>query len=176
VGPNQKIKRGQIKLTKPPASLCVVAEQSAQGKPIIFTAFDALKGRGPEVARFETDPAVTQYSWGISPDGSNVALLNHFNNRISIVSLKGEPPKEITVKHWTNLHGLYWAADGKGWFTVSGNDTGSVLLHVDLQGEAHPIWRRSGEGIDSGLPSPDGRHLAIVAATRTSNVWLMENF
>jgi len=167
---------GRPRCAVAPASLCLVAEQSAQGKPIIFTAFDALKGRGPEVARFETDPTVTQYSWGISPDGSNVALLNHFNDKISIVSLKGEPPKEIPVKNWTNLHGLYWAADGKGWFTVSGNETGSVLLHVDLQGEAHPIWRRSGEGIDYGLPSPDGRHLAIVTTTRTSNVWLMENF
>ncbi len=40
-----------------PANLCVIAEQSADGKPLIFTAFDALKGRGAEIARFETEPS-----------------------------------------------------------------------------------------------------------------------
>ena len=27
-----------------------------------------------------------------------------------------------------------------------------------------------------GLPSPDGRNLAVMAATYNQNVWMMENF
>jgi DNA-binding winged helix-turn-helix (wHTH) protein/Tol biopolymer transport system component len=50
---------GRPRCAVAPSNMCVVAEQSAQGKPIIFTAFDALKGRGPEIARFETDPPST---------------------------------------------------------------------------------------------------------------------
>src|SRR5215469_3976632 len=98
---------GRPRCAVAPVNLCVVAEQSQDGKPLIFTAFDALKGRGAEIARFETDPAVDQYSWGISRDGSSIAILNPLNNRIAIVSLKDQPLKEITVKHWTNLGGLY---------------------------------------------------------------------
>jgi hypothetical protein len=90
--------------------------------------------------------------------------------------LKGQPPKEITVKHWTNLAGLYWAADCKGWFTASKSHMGVVLLHVDLQGKAHPVWRVSGDAAMESLPSPDGRHLAFVATARNNNVWMMENF
>lgn len=167
---------GRPRCAVAPANLCVVAEQSQDGKPLIFTAFDALKGRGGEIARYETDPAVDEYNWGISRDGSSIGILNPLNNRIDIVSLKGQPLKEITVKHWTNLGGVYWAADGKGWFTASKNNAGVVLLHVDLQGEADPIWRLSGGVAAYSLPSPDGRHLAIVATSWDNNVWLMENF
>lgn len=167
---------GRPRCAVAPANLCVVAEQSQDGKPLIFTAFDALKGRGAEIARFETDPAVDEYNWGISRDGSSIAILNHLNNKIYIVSLKGRPLKEITVKLWTNLGGLNWAADGKGWFTASKNEEGVVLLHVDLQGEAAPIWRLSG-GLEAyALPSPDGRQLAIGATSWDNNIWLMENF
>jgi hypothetical protein len=168
---------GRPRCAVAPANLCVVAEQSQDGKPIIFTAFDAINGRGAEIARFETDPAVDQYNWGISRDGSSVAILNHLNNRIYIVSMRGQPLKEVTVKHWTNLAGINWAADGKGWFTASKkNEGGVVLLHADLQGEARPIYKLGGNGVPIGLPSPDGLHLAIATTTLNNNVWLMENF
>jgi DNA-binding winged helix-turn-helix (wHTH) protein/Tol biopolymer transport system component len=166
---------GRPRCAVAPANLCVVAEQSQDGKPLIFTAFDALKGRGAEIARFETDPAVDEYNWCISRDGSSIAILNPLNNKIYIVSLKGQPLKEITVKLWTNLGGLN-CADGKGWFTASKNEAGVALLHVDLRGEAVPIWRLSGGLEVHALLSPDGRHLAIGATSWDNNVWLMENF
>jgi DNA-binding winged helix-turn-helix (wHTH) protein/Tol biopolymer transport system component len=168
---------GRPRCTFSPADLCVIAEQSADGRPLILTAFDALKGRGAEIARFETETAA-DYSWGLSPDGTRVAILKRGDNRIHIVSLKGEAPQEVAVKHWTNLLGVvYWAADGKGWFTSSSSEMGVVLLYVDLQGEAHPLWSLNGGGsLADGLPSPDGRHLAIVATTWNNNIWLIENF
>ena len=94
----------------------------------------------------------------------------------AIASSVGSLLKEITVKLWTNLGGLNWAADGKGWFTASKNEAGVVLLHVDLQGEVVPMWRLSGGLEAHALPSPDGRHLAIGATSWDNNVWLMENF
>ena len=166
---------GRPRCAVAPSSMCVVAEQSADGKPIIFTAFDALNGRDAEIARFETEPAAA-YNWGLSPDGTRIAILKFGDNRIHIVSLKGEAPQEVAVKHWTNLEGLYWAADCRGWFTGSKSHTGVVLLHVDLQGEAHAVWGVSGDAAMEGLPSPDGRHLAVNAADQNTNVWLMENF
>jgi DNA-binding winged helix-turn-helix (wHTH) protein/Tol biopolymer transport system component len=160
-----------------PANLCAIVEQSADGKPLIFTAFDALKGRGAEIARFETEPTA-DYSWGLSPDGTRIAIVKDGDNRIHIVSLKSEAPQEVAVKHWTNLDGvIFWAADGKGWFISSRSEMSDVLLHVDLQGEAHPLWSSNGRGSKvQALPSPDGRHLAIVATACNNNVWMMENF
>ena len=63
-----------------------------------------------------------------------------------------------------------------GWFTQSKNQGGLVLLYVDLRGNVHPLWELKGGAALYGLPSPDGRHLAIVATSRNNNVWLMENF
>jgi Tol biopolymer transport system component len=158
-----------------PANLCVIAEQSEVGKPLIFTSFDAMNGRGAEIARFETEPD-EGYHWGLSPDGTQIAILKFWDDRIHIVSLSGRAPQEVTVKRWDRLAGVYWAADSNGWFTVSRSQAGTFLLYVDLQGEAHALWELKGDTAGYGLPSPDGRHLAIVTTIRNNNVWLMENF
>jgi eukaryotic-like serine/threonine-protein kinase len=167
---------GRPRCAVSPSNLCAIAEQSADGKPLIFTAFDALNGRGAEIAKFETD-AAADYHWSLSPDGTRVAILKSGDNRIHLVSFNGQAQQEVAVKQWTDLAGVFWAADGKGWFTSSGSEVAAVLLHVDLQGEARLLWSLNGGGSKVyGLPSPDGRHLAIVATARNNNVWLMENF
>ncbi len=71
---------------------------------------------------------------------------------------------------------LNWAADGKGLFVSSPRGDSSVLLHVDLQGNPKIIWEQKGWIGTRGVPSPDGRHLAILAFKLNSNVWMMENF
>jgi hypothetical protein len=50
------------------------------------------------------------------------------------------------------------------------------LLHVDLNGEIHPVWQQSQATETLGFPSPDGRHLAILGSNAESNVWLINNF
>ena len=96
---------GRPRCAVSPSNLCVIAEQSENGKPLIFTAFDALNGRGAEIARFDTEPSA-QYHWGLSPDGTRIAVLKYWDNRIHIVSLNGGAPQEVTVKHLTKLAGV----------------------------------------------------------------------
>ena len=57
-----------------------------------------------------------------------------------------------------------WAADGKGLFVSNGIAQGAVLLHVDLDGNAQVLFKNHGGMWAPGLPSPDGRHLAIVSS------------
>jgi serine/threonine protein kinase len=160
-----------------PAKLCVNAEQSEDGKPIIFTAFDALKGRGQEVARFETERGAA-YNFALSPDGTRISILKGHSReaRIHTLFLNGQAPREVSVKGWSNLQRLFWAAKGNGWFTSGPTPTGWVVLHVDLQGVADRLWEQKGPALVYGLPSPDGRHLAIDRWTVNRNVWVMENF
>jgi DNA-binding winged helix-turn-helix (wHTH) protein/Tol biopolymer transport system component len=167
---------GRPRCTVSPANLCVIAEQSDDGKPLVFTSFDAVKGRGAEIARFETEAGDPEYNWAISPDGSAIAILKLWDNKIHIVPLKGQPQQVVTVKHPINLAGLYWAADGRGWFSMNRDKAGATLQFVDLHGEVHPLLQLSGYSVAYGIPSPDGRHLAIVGTARSSNVWLMEDF
>jgi Tol biopolymer transport system component/DNA-binding winged helix-turn-helix (wHTH) protein len=166
---------GRPRCAVSPATLCAIAELSGDGKSLIFTAFDALKGRGLEIARFETEPEA-DYSWGLSLDGTRIAILKGGDQRIHTLSLTGQAPGEIEVRGWDHVAGVYWATDGKGLFTCALSPTGSVLLHVDLQGKADPLWEQEGNTVAYGLPSPDGRHLAIVGTIRSNNVWMLENF
>lgn len=165
---------GRPRCAVAPGKYCLVAEQSGDGKPLTFTSFDALNGRGAIVASFETEPGA-DYGWALSRDGAQIAVFKFWDARIHIISLTGQPPREVAVKGWTNLISLFWAAGGKGWFAASKSKGGTVLLHIDLQGEARSLWEQKGGGSLAGLPSPDGRHLAIVTATGSNNAWMMEN-
>ena len=161
--------------SRSPANLCAIAERSADLEQLIFTAFDAATGRGRELARSNAD-ATAYYHWDLSPDGTRIALLKHREGRVQILSLIGETPQDIIVKGWSILTSVTWTADGKGLLVSSHGEQGAVMLHVDLQGNARPLWEQPG-GIDIyGVPSPDGRHLAMRGWSVDSNLWLMENF
>ena len=71
-----------------------------------------------------------------------------------------------------------WAADGKGLFVADGvlGGTGVEVRYVDLQGNAHVLWENHEGNVTEGLPSPDGRHLAIMGLTVDGNMWMLENF
>ena len=167
---------GRPRCTVAPANLCVIAEQSADGKPLIFTSFDGVKGRIAEIARFETEPGRDEYNWTIAPDASAIAILKQWDSKIHIVSLKGQPQQTVTVEGPIDLAGLYWAADGKGWFTMNHDKRGATLQYVDLHGEVQPLLQLNGYSVAYGIPSPDGKHLAIVATAATDNVWLLDDF
>ena len=158
-----------------PATLCAIAERSQDLEQIIFTTFDPLKGRGRELTRYETDPQ-GHYEWSLSPDGSRIAVLNNQKARIDILFLNSNAQQEFTVQGWAGLDALNWAANGKSLFASSRTQYGSVLLNVDLQGSSHLLWKKEGGLGTLGIPSPDGRHLAMLGWTLNSNIWMMENF
>jgi Tol biopolymer transport system component len=96
-----------------------------------------------------------------------------------LLSLTAGPDREISVKGWPALsfRGLTWSADGKGLYCGSNSPQGSTLLHVDLEGKAKVLWQRKGESGDLfGVPSPDGRYLAIRNSVLGGNVWMLEGF
>jgi len=158
-----------------PATLCAIAERNADRKQLVFTAFDPVNGRGRELAKSDTD-ATIDYHWDLSPDGTRIALLKHREGRVQILSLNGRETQNITAKGWNALSSVVWTADGKGLFVSSYSQRGADMLHMDLKGNVRFLWEHPG-GIEIyGVPSPDGRHLAMRGWNVESNVWLMENF
>jgi len=160
---------------RPPSSLCALAERTEDRKHLIFTSIDALEGRGPELARFDLDPGMN-WQCDISPDGTRLAVSGNPHGPIHILSLRGHPEQVIPAK-FNNLMGLfYWAADGKGLYVPDQTKRGTVLSYLDLYGKAHEVWVSPSGWAISARQSPDGRHLAILHSTATSNIWMMENF
>ncbi len=163
-----------------PASLCVALEESQDEKHLTVAAFDPLKGRGKVLRTIEKDPSAHVFGSGLSPDGSTFAISRSGEAEIHIrlLSLSGGVDREITVKGWPNLSfmGLEWSTDGKGLYCGSGSPRGGTLLYVDLKGNARVLWQFKGQGTIWGVPSPDGRYLAIEGSALNSNVWMLEGF
>jgi eukaryotic-like serine/threonine-protein kinase len=162
-----------------PASLCVIAERSPEQKQLVITAFDPLKGRGKVLRTIEEDPSHTYSETEISPDGSTVSISRFGEPEIHIrlLSLSGVSDRELIVKGWPNITAHDWSPDGKGLYCGSVSPQGSTLLYVDLKGNARVLWQHKGGGGQiSGIPSPDGRYLAIGGDVINSNVWMVEGF
>ena len=163
-----------------PASLCVLSEESRDQKQLTLTAFDPVKGRGKLLRSIEKDPTAS-FAWGngISPDGTTFALARSGEPEIHIrlLSLSNGSDREITVKGWPNLNGRSWARNGKGLYCGSYSAQSRTLLYVDLNGNARVLWRLKGFGGILGIPSPDGRYLAILGGdVINTNVWMVEGF
>jgi len=171
-----------LRCTRLPANLCVFDEQRENHQ--VFTSFDPMKGRGRELAKIETEPSMTR-PWDLSPDGTRLAILansqqdvgNHNGARIRLVSLANEATKDLVVPGAHNLCGADWSAAGDALLVCSYTTEGSVLLRVNLEGEAKPLWpgRLSILGTKA-VPSPDGRHLEFVDWSIESNAWVLEGF
>ena len=161
-----------------PASLCLVLEESQDEKQVTLTAFDPLKGRG-RVVRTMQQEASYFYMADLSPDGTTLAVSRPYQSeiRIRLLSLSGGADREITVKGWPNIQGINWAPHGKGFYCGSVSPQGHALLYADLKGNAQMLWQHKVTGGHIwGVPSPDGRYLAIRGEATNSNVWMLEGF
>ena len=160
-----------------PGSLCAFAEPGEDGKQLIFTTLDPVRGRGRELARFATSPK-ENYSWNFSPDGTRIAVLQRKDSGITIIPLSGGHPYRVTVKGWEqSVSGVvWWAADGKGLIVGSAVKRGTALLHIDLKGNTNVLWQRDGSPGTFGVTSPDGHHLAMMAWDVSSNLWMRDGF
>jgi Tol biopolymer transport system component len=167
---------GEPSCPKISSSTCVIFERSQDRKEVIVTAFDPVKGLDDELTRTGLDPNMDGWDAALSPDGTRVAVISGSPGQIKIVSLRGEPTRQFQVKDSPGLLNSTWASDGKALFVSASISGGYALLRVGLDGKAQTLIANHTPDVVLGLPSPDGRNLAVMAATYNQNVWMMENF
>ena len=147
----------------------------------MISSFNTSGVSGKELLRIPLEPGRntwygSDYTWQISPEGSQIALVKTYGNQIRLAPLDGRPERIIAVRGHTDLIDMSWAADSRSLYVSSLEPGGAELLQVDLNGDAHPLWLQP-QGIWIwGLASPDARHLAISTETPESNVWMISNF
>ena len=163
---------GNFECSHAPATICAFSQE--EPKELVISVFDPVIGEPHKIATLEAD-----WGWGLSPDGKAIAAstFGATKNRIRLLSLSGQPPRELTVKNWSGFNSLDWAADSKGFF-ISSNPAGlrQSLLYVDLAGNAHQIWQVNHVWPTWAIPSRNGKYLAIPAPTIEGNVWMAEHF
>ena len=152
-----------------------VLRTTVPGESRTYYDLDAVRGKGPELARTKWSVEVLG-DWDISPDGLQVAIPNHDSReaRIRVVSLEPKPnqpsEREVVIPGVADLRGLVWAADGHGWFVSVDTTVGNQLLYVYLDGRFHSLGDIHGWAV----PSPDGRRVAFLNTIIATNAWLIE--
>jgi serine/threonine protein kinase/Tol biopolymer transport system component len=158
---------------KLPSTFCVYA--TLETKEMILSSFDLVSGKKRELARIAGGK-----NDDVFPDGSGVAVVlgDPPAERIRILSPSGETKTEFAVKGWSAITHIFCSADSKGLYLTSmSQPTAATLLYVDLQGNARVLLQQPKGSFDGfAVPSPDGRYLAIMGMTQSSDVWLLENF
>jgi Tol biopolymer transport system component len=163
-----------------PASVCVVGEENLGRKQYTVSTFDPINGRGRELTRFALESSVQQYFCNLSRDGSRLAFAQEMRGRerrIRVLPVSGGDAHEVVINRDMQMTSLDWAIDCRGIFIGSCTPAGA-LFFVGSDGRADELWKSVaiyGLG-PRGIPSPDGRHLAMLSWATGNNVWMIENF
>jgi hypothetical protein len=118
-------------------------------------------------------------NWSLSPDGSKRAIVMFapHQEKIKLRSTFTDKASELVINRWSGLMGINWSQDGKSlWVSWHPHQWDSALLNVTLDGKASVVLHSSNPEIWHAIPSPDGRWLAIAAASGARNVWEIGDF
>jgi len=183
-GPPEEVLKGRGILRQacawPPATLCVFSEESLDRKELVFWALDPFKGEKQQLTRVNLQQPVLQYDWALSPNGSRLALaeFDPREGRIKIIPTTSGGTQDLRVKNWPGLFHIWWSSDNKSLIVGSISNSGSTLLDVTLEGRAYVLRKQTLLSTFNtwGVPSYDGRHLALTEYTTQTDVWALENF
>jgi Tol biopolymer transport system component len=145
-----------------------------QDQEYTISELDPVKGKGREIYR---DDHLGNFD--LSPDGKWIAILSGSGSETKIIlrsTAAGAVVREIPVRGMTKVLTMDFAQDGKGFFLADGSATEVRELYLDLDGKVSVLWRQPPGHSIWGIPSPDGKYLALVLWTDESNVYMVENF
>jgi hypothetical protein len=159
---------------------CVLSHR--EGKDLVFHALDPARGKGRQLGKIEVVSESWLIGWGVSPDGSTLALVDlyKYGGKIELLRLADGTWREFSPKLGDQaLYQLTWTIDGKGFFVVSIARGSPGVLHITLAGQVqHLLHYESYQNrlLGGPLASPDSKHLAFQTQTWDSNVWMIDNF
>ena len=171
----------EYRCARAPAMMCAFDETSSDGKRLVFSGFDPVSGNTWRLVTFDIEPNAA-YAWDLSPDGTRIAITRIGSHRIQLITLNGSQQSEIAwsgssgIGHWS---GFDWSSDGTGIFMTHQSPFGSFvtsLYFIALDGKVHLLWNPKSYLGTFGVPSPDGRRIALHAEEIDSNLWAVENF
>ena len=147
-----------------------------EGRELVFHSLDPLRGKGEPLGKLAIDTKWF-YGWAVSPDGSQLAVVDHGHvDQIAVLDLGRKTWHNVAVeKGWGLSQSVAWAADGKSFVVTNLLPDSFNMIRVSLSGKVQPLLGNpQRQWMVRPRSSPDGKYLAYQAQTSDSNVWLIE--
>ena len=152
---------------------CVLSESVED--QLVFSAVDPLKGKTAELARIPNPKHALVCS--ISPDGTEVTIVENMSDAIQILDLKSKEIRSIhPIPPQPGLQYAAWSSDGKRLYVSGFPNSKGRLLEMDLDGHTRLLLDNNQGWIGSPMPSPDGKRIAYIFVAQEANVTLLEHF
>ena len=158
-----------------PSRRCLISDLPAPGSLIIYQ-FDEQTGQRQEILRLhENEPGY--FNWTLSRDGKRLATARVSTGRgpavIHVRELDTGRNSDFPLEPGVGAQYIDWAADNKSlWIKTQCGDSQS-LVRMDLTGKITSSFDSKQPDLGWGIPSPDGKHLAILQGSPRANAWLI---
>src|SRR5579885_324913 len=170
-----------VECPRTPGSACIyIQSEAVEGQTRLkFSSFKPETGEHKELPA--VGAMVDNPNFTFSHDGQYVAWQcgrpNTDQFGLRIAAIDSDWKRFIPVPHWSDLYGIDWSADSKALWVNARDARGySELLKVSLHGSVSTVLSGPNLSLEWAVPSYDGRHLAIVKNSNSSNVSLLEAF
>ena len=158
-----------------PSRLCLVSDTPASCLLVIYQ-FDEQTGVKKELVRAQENDCF-YFNWTLSRDGKYLAIARISGGRgptlIHIREIASGRTFDLPLSPGVGAQYLDWTADSSSlWIcTVSGDDM--KMVRMDLTGKITSSFDPKQPDLGYGIPSPDGKHLAILQGSPRANAWLI---
>jgi DNA-binding winged helix-turn-helix (wHTH) protein/Tol biopolymer transport system component len=158
-----------------PSRLCLVSDASSPSTLIIYQ-FDEQTGEKKELMRLQENES-SNFNWTLSRDGQRLATARISGGRgpamIHIRELATGRDRDLPLPAGVGAQYIDWAADSTSlWVRTASGDLQS-LVRMDLKGKFTSAFDSKQPDLGWGIPSPDGKHLAILQGSPRANAWLI---
>jgi Tol biopolymer transport system component/predicted Ser/Thr protein kinase len=151
---------------------CIVSIWEPTRRRLSFLSVDPNTRQSAKLFELESQDGYDQ--WTISPTGNEIAKIRGDGSAIDFYTLGGLIKHSLIPKGWSGLVTCDWAPDAQSLFIGSSKGGPSeVLLRTFLDGHTQTLWNIK-HGETWGIPSRDGKMLAMGAWTLDVNAWVVD--
>jgi Tol biopolymer transport system component/DNA-binding winged helix-turn-helix (wHTH) protein len=158
-----------------PSHVCLVSDVPDPSTLILYQ-FDEQTGAKKELLRLQENES-SYFNWTLSRDGKYLAAARisggHGPTLIHIRELATGRDFDLSLPSGVGAQYIDWAADSASLWICTVSGEAQSLVRMDLAGKITSSFNSKQPDLGYGIPSPDGKHLAILQGSPRANAWLI---